>query len=405
MEKKLETYAKILLKCVNVKKEQPLIIEAPIEVYEFVRILSQEAYKIGVKDIYFDFTDSVLKHDMIKNVNENNLKNHSFWNKKVWDEYAKKNAAFLMLEAVTPELMNDVDSDLLSKLSINSINTKKLYRKKQMKNQISWCIAGVATKPWAEKLFPNDKNALEKLWDTIFDVCCVNEEYPTRSLMSKINKNAKIANKLTNLNLKELHFKNKLGTDIIIGLPKNYLFETTKSILTDKTETISNIPSEEVFTCPHKDKVNGIVYASKPLVHNGKIIDEFYLEFKNGKVVNYDAKKGKDVLEKILKSDKNSNMLGEVALVEYDSAISKKNILFYSTLFDENAACHLALGEAYPSSIKSGINKSKGELNKLGLNSSVIHVDFMIGTKDMNVVGITEKNEKIEIFKNGKFYL
>ena len=207
------------------------------------------------------------------------------------------------------------------------------------------------------------------------------------------------------MKLKKLVYKNKLGTNLTIGLPDNHIWLTAESTLPNKEKYFSNIPSEEVYTAPHKDKIDGIVYASKPLIYNGKEISNFYIEFKNGKIINYDAKKGRKALEEIINTDQGSKRLGEVALVNYNSVISKTGLIFYETLFDENASCHLALGTSYPSSIKDGNKLTKKELKDRGLNYSSTHVDFMVGTKDLEILGYTKTGEVLEIFKNGNYVL
>lgn len=403
MNKKLELYAQILLKnCLNIKKSQALFISAPIEVYEFTRILSNEAFKLGISEIYFDFEDDILKKDILKNCKESVILKNNFWNKKVWDEYAKKDAAFLMLRTVTPDILDDIDGELLSKINVSSLKTKKVFMEKQIADKIAWTIACVATEKWAKKLFPSEKKPLDKLWNTIFDMCLIKDEDSHKEVMKKINEIEKTADKLNKLKIKELHYKNKLGTDLKVELPQEHVWIGAK-VQVKSRNVICNYPSEEIYTAPKKDGVNGIVYSTKPLLYNGKIIENFWLKFNKGKVVDFNAEKGKDILEKIITADKTANMLGEVALVPYDSAISKTNIVFYNTLYDENASCHLAFGKAYSSCIKNGDKKNRKELKKLGLNDSILHVDFMIGSKDLEIIGYTKDNKEYQIFKDGNF--
>ena len=225
-----------------------------------------------------------------------------------------------------------------------------------------------------------DKEDSQKEWDKLLD------------------KNNKIINKLNNLNIEKLHYINSLGTDLYIYLPDNYLYSSAKDRL-----CIVNMPSYEVFTSPIYNKTNGIVYASKPLIYNGSLIDDFWIEFKDGKVINYDAKTGKSILEEIINTDEYSCYLGEAALVEKDSPIAKLNINFGTTLIDENASCHIALGAGFAECIKDGLNMNEDELRQNGINSSKQHVDFMIGTNDLSIIGYTKDNKEIKIFENGKF--
>ena len=336
-----------------------------------------------------------------KEILENkDLEKSNFFNKSIYDEYVKKNASFLILIGENPDIMNDIDNEKIDYSSKIIRTTKPLYRKGQDNNTTKWCIAAVATEDWAKKIFKKE-NQKQKLWNTIFEICQVNKENP----IEEWNKKSKIikerCNKLNKLNIKQMHYTNSLGTNLYVELSKN-----TKWLGADEEilnqNVMCNIPTEEIFTSPNRTKTNGIVYASKPLVYNGCIIEDFYIEFENGKVKNYDAKKGKEILKSIINGDENSSYLGECALVPFDNPIENSKILFYETLFDENASCHLALGTGFPSTIDA-TKKEKEELLELGLNVSTVHVDFMIGTKDLEIKAKTYEDKEIIIFKNGNF--
>lgn len=382
-----EKYAELLLKrCLNISN-QPLLILCPIETYEFVRVLVKKAYEIGVKDIYIDFEDEGLKKSQLNNLSNEDLKNSSFFNKKIFDEYAKKDSCFLMLYAY--EDFSDIDNKKLELSAKLVRETKPIYKEKQLKNEIVWCIASVVTKTWADKLFPNEEDNVNKLWNIIYKMCLIDKDNPIEEWNNKIKLNSKKSEFMNNKQYKKLTFKNSLGTNLTIELPKNHIWAGGNTVI-NGIETIANMPTEEIFTSPYKFGVNGIVYSSKPLVYNGSLIEDFYLEFKDGAVVNFDAKVGKDTLRQIIEYDENSKYLGEVALVDYDSPISKSNLIFYETLYDENAACHLALGSSYLECIK--------EPNFDIVNKSNTHVDFMIGTKDLEVIADGEI-----IMKDGNF--
>ena len=399
-----EKYAELLLKrCLNIKEGEPLLINAPIECIEFIRIVAQEAYKLGVNDIYFDLTDDILKRDQLENLDINSLKESKFWNKTIWNEYANKGAAFLMLYGDDPEMTNGIDSEKIAATAYTSRTSRKIYKEKQGVGEVSWCIASVATEKWANKVFQNSLNPKEELWNAIFKMCYVDKENPVEEWNKLVSENKERCEELNKYKIKKMHYTNGLGTDLFVELSDLAIWSGGAETLKDGREAIVNMPTIEVFTTPILSKTEGIVYSSKPLVYNGTIIDEFYLEFKEGKVVNFDAKIGKEVLKSIIEADKNSAFLGEVALVEHDSVISKSNILFYETLFDENASCHLALGAGFPTAIKEGTSKSKEELLNMGVNESDVHVDFMIGTEDLNITGITYDNKEINIFTHGKF--
>ena len=260
-----------------------------------------------------------------------------------------------------------------------------------------------------QKVFPNaktDEEAVSLLWDAILKASRVTIDKDPVLEWKNHNKYLSNHTKLLNdYNFKYLHFKNSLGTDLTVELVKNHIWlggaeKSSKGVIFN-----ANIPTEEVFTMPYKYGTQGKVVATKPLNYEGKLIEDFYLVFKDGKVVEYDAKKEKVALESLLNTDEGSKYIGEIALISHDSPISNMNILFYETLFDENASCHMALGKAYPINIKNGPNMEMEELEALGYNNSINHVDFMFGSDDMEIIGEKESGEKVEIFKKGNFVI
>ena len=403
MQEKYYKYAHLLLtKGVCINEYQPLLINAPIDSIEFVRVLTKVACELNIRDIYYDWQDEELKYIQLKNFNEEEIKQSRFWNKEIHNEYAKKDAAFLHLTSAGSDIMKEIEPKKLKIASTHSLQTREVYRTKQSNNEIDWCIAAIATQEWANLVFPNEENNLEKLWETIFDICLVNEENPEDAWTKKMQENHQMCKKLTNLNIKTLHYKSSNGTNLTIELPENAIWCGGSSIIKGR-EPIVNMPTEEVFTTPNKFKTNGIVYATLPLVHSGITIKDIMLEFKDGKVVNFDASTGKEELQNIIELDEESSMLGEVALVDTNSKISKTNILFYETLYDENASCHIAVGRGFKECIKDANNMTEEELEKLGYNKSKNHVDMMIGSKDLNIIATTYENKEILIFKDGSF--
>ena len=396
-------YAKLLLeRGLYIKKGEPLVINAPIEAIDFIRVLTEVACLLGVNDIYYDWYDDELKHTQLKYYNEDAIKNSRFWNKEIHDEYAKKGAAFLFLTSYTPDIMDDIEANKMKIASEQSLYTRKLYREMQSNNQVDWCIASVATESWGKLLFPNDNNPKEKLLETIFDICLVNEDDPIAAWDKKMKQNKEECNKLNDLNIKSLHYENSLGTDLTIELSNHAIWCGGSSYINGRTPIV-NMPTEEVFTTPNKFKTNGIVYTSKPLIHSGVIIKDICLEFKDGKVVNYKASSGQDELKNIIETDSESNMLGECALVDKNSKIAESNILFYETLFDENAACHIALGRGFKECLADGDKLNLDELENRGYNKSKNHVDMMIGTNDLKITATTYDNKEVIIFKDGSF--
>lgn len=396
-------YATLLLKkglCIT--KKQPLVINAPIESIDFIRVLTDVACKMGIKDIYYDWYDDELKHTLLKYYNYKSIKSSSFWNKQIHDEYTKKNAAFLFLTSSNPNIMKDIDAKKLKTASKQTLKTRKTYRKLQSNNKVSWCIASVATTNWGKLLFPNSLTPKDDLWNLIFEICNIKEENPIKVWQKIMHQNQKMCLKLTNLNIKSLHYTNSLGTDLVIELSQNAIWCGGSSKINGKNPIV-NIPTMEVFTTPNKYKTNGKVYSSVPLINSGTIIKDICLEFKDGKVVNYTASTGESILKNILETDTESNMLGEVALVDKNSKINKTNILFYETLFDENASCHIAIGCGFKECLSNSHQMSKKTLEDIGYNKSKNHIDIMIGTNDLCITATTYDNKEIIIFKDGSF--
>ena len=396
---KKEKYIRLLLeRCLYFKKSKSLFISFNVENTDFVKNVVELAQEMGVTDIAFDACNLQIEHDVLKSISIDQIEKHPLFDKSIWDEYAKKDASFLILVTEMPGIMEDIESEKIAKADYVSRNTRPIYKKKQLRYEIPWCIAALPSKSWANQLFPNDENAYDKLFEYIYDACMVNIDNPIESWNETLKKSAKRVTKLMELKIKSLHYTNSLGTDLTVYLRDNTIWKDA-----NKGEMIANMPSYEIFTSPDFRKTEGIVYGSRPLVYNGKVIDEFYIRFESGKAVEYYAKIGKDLLGAILSSDKQSAYLGEAALINYDSPISNTGIVFYTTLFDENASCHLALGGGFSNTIENGNNLSEEELLACGINQSKIHVDFMIGTKDLNIMAETFDGKTVQIFKDGNF--
>lgn len=404
MKKMLEKYAEVLLKeCLKLKNNQPLFISVNVERYDFARIVTNVAYKMGAKDIFVELVDPYQKHQSLQALSVEELKTTSLWNKEKWNEYAKKDAAFLMLASEMPGLMKDIETNKIVQINDYTLKSRKDFNEARDKQSLAWCIAAVPTEMWAKKLFPNDLNPVEKLWDCIFKICKINTENPIDTLKEKNNTMRKRAQILNKYHFKKLKYKNGLGTDLEISLPDKHIWCTAEQKLINDTTIIPNYPSEEIFTSPDTFSANGIVYSSKPLCYQDVIIDEFYLKFKDGKVIESKAKKGDKSLQQLVHSCDSIDHLGEIALVPYNSPISNLNMIFYETLFDENASCHMAIGDSFPECYENGDKMTKDELFKCNLNKCDNHVDFMIGTNDLEIIGITKDGEEIKIFEKGNF--
>ena len=393
-----EKYADLLLKrCLCLKSTDSLFINAPIDSIEFIRILTKKAYKIGIKDIYLDLEDEELKRNELKYLSNEELRNSKSFNKEIFDTYAKKNSAFLMLCGENPDTMNEIDKDKISFTGKLLRESKPIFKEKEITYEIPWCIALIPTHSYAKKVFPNDIDAYDKLWNLILKITLCDKEDPIEEWNKKIELNTKRVQTLNNLKIKSLTYSNNLGTKFSIGFTDN-VWCGTDTVSKDGRNLIVNMPSEEIFTTPNKYTANGIVYASRPLVYNGTLINNFWIKFKDGKVIDYDAETGKDILKSIINIE-NGNYLGEVALVDKTSPIFKSNTIFYETLYDENASCHLALGQGFTECIDT-----VKELDDIGFNDSLTHVDFMIGTEDLDIVAKTDDKEII-IMKDGNFVI
>ena len=400
-----EKYAKVLLEsCLKVEKDQPLFISFNVERIDFARIVGEIAFNMGIKDIYFDSSDPYLKHEALKHLEVDELKELTIWNKEIWNVYAKKNAAFLMLASETPGLMKDIDPEKMSAMTKYSLETRKEFDALRDKSALAWCIAAVPTEAWGKELFKDSTTPVDDLWNKIFDICSIKEDNPVEIWDEKIKKLQLRANKLNEYQFKSLQYNSSNGTDFRIDLPKNHIWASGKETLSNGKEVLVNFPTEEVFTSPDCTSAEGIVYSSKPLAYQDVIIDQFNIRFEKGVAVEAHAEQGEDTLNNMINLCENSNRLGEVALVPYDSPISNTNQIFLETLFDENAACHIALGDSVPECIKDGPNIDKDILFKEhNLNKCDSHVDFMVGNKDMHITGITEDNREIPIFVDGNF--
>ena len=409
LEKMYDKLAELAIKKgVNVQKGQPLIIRANVRDLEFVKRLVKYAYEQGAKYVDVNWRNEELTKLDYKYQSIETLSEIPQWTyDRVKYEHDNK-ACYLSVVSDKPGALKDVDIEKMNAHQQAYYKKTKDLMSYTMNNEGQWCIVGIASLDWAKVVFPelSDEEAFKKLEEALFKVTRVSEDNDPIEEWERHNANLiDHANKLNEYNFKELHFTSELGTDLYVGLVKDHIWVGGGAFTPDGAYFIPNMPTEEVFCMPEKTKVRGKVYASKPLSYNGKVIEDFYFEFEEGKVIKYGAKKQEEALKQLLEFDEGSSYLGEVALVPYDSPISKSNILFFNTLYDENAACHLALGRPYPENIKGGEKMSEEELKEKGANDSMQHEDFMFGTKQMSIDGITYDDKIIPIFRNGNFVI
>ena len=402
----IQKYAELIVKQgVNLQPNQELVIDASIECYQLVREIAKCAYQVGAKDVIVHYTDekiSRMRYDYCPVEHFEVVPNYLV---ELRNQYELRHAAIVTITSSDPEAMKGIDPLKISTWSKAVHQQCQTFYDHLDLGIDRWCIVGAPSLAWANKVFPDmsDKEAIQALWQSIFKVTRCDEENPVEAWNAHRHSFERRVGILNEKKMRSLHFKNSLGTDITIGMNKDYLFAGGGSYTTDGIYSFPNIPTEEIFTSPNKEDVNGIVYSSMPLNYNGNMIDEFYMRFENGRIVDFGAKKGYDVLKSIIETDEGSHYLGEVALVPYDSPIRNMGILFYNTLFDENAACHFAIGKGFAECMKDGLKMNKEELLKKGINDSLTHVDFMIGTKDLSIIATLDDGSEFVVFDNGNF--
>ena len=404
MEEKLQEYARLLVRVgLNVQKGQDLIISCPVECAYFARLCAAEAYAIGCREVVMNWHDDAMSRMKYLQAAEDVFETVPAWRERFFNDYAKAGAAYLAISATDPENLKGVDPQRIVKSQQASGKALKDFDRLQMASGFPWCIASIPIPSWAGRVFPDAPDAVDRLWDAIFAAVRISGDGKcVEKWQAHLDTLHRRVEKLNSLRLASLHYTNALGTDLTIRLPEGHVWEAGNDVTPKGQTFIANIPTEEIYTAPLKTGIDGVVYSAMPLVNDGNIIDKFHFVVKEGKIVEAHAEKGEDSLLAAISLDEGARYFGEVALVPYDSPISNQNILYYNTLFDENAACHLAFGEAYPC-IEGGRDMTKEELKARGLNDSITHVDFMVGTPDLSIVGTTQDGREIPIFVDGNF--
>ena len=406
MEEKLREYARLLVRVgLNVYSGQNLVISAPVECADFARLCAAEAYDAGCREVIMNWHDDALTRMKYLRADDAIFDEVALWRRHFFNDYALEGAAYLAISASDPENLKGVDPRRLVRSQQASGKALKDFDRLQMCGGFPWCIASIPIPSWAKRVFPgvSEDEAMEKLWDAIFaSVRVSGDGKAVEKWQAHLDTLHQRLEKMNALNFKSLHYTNSLGTDLKVQLPEGHIWEAGDDVTLSGRSYIANIPTEELFTSPLKTGVNGVVYSALPLAHDGNIIDKFHFVVKDGKIVEAHAEQGEETLKAAISVDEGASYFGEVALVPYDSPISNQKILFYNTLFDENAACHIAFGEAYPC-LKGGQQMTKDELKARGLNDSITHVDFMVGTPDLSIVGTTHDGRQVPVFVNGNF--
>ena len=405
----LEKYAELAIRTgLNVQEGQYVLIQASTEVNYFARLCVKEAYAAGARSVSVQWTDDQVSRLTYLNETAEELETIAPWVLNRMSYQMEQKVARLAIVSSPPGIMAGVDPEKLQRAMMAQQKEPiiQAFRQFSMANTSQWSIVAVPSVGWAEKVFPNDEDGFFKLFEAILKACHVNLDNDPLASWQEHNQRLHDQNEVLNkYNFKSLHFTNRLGTDLHVGLIKNHHWAGGSEIALNGVEFNPNMPTEESFTMPDRERVEGIVYASMPLAYSGRVVEDFWVKFEAGKVVDYDAKAHKEVLKEIVETDEGSSRLGEIALISHYSPISEMDILFFNTLFDENASCHMALGAAYPMNLKGSKAMSQEELVEAGMNVSSQHVDFMFGTSDLKIVGETYDGQQIDVFVEGNFVL
>lgn len=400
----MRKYAKLIAETgVSIKKGDNVVIMAELDQPEFIKMLVEECYRAGAAKVEVDWHYDPLTKIHVRNRSLKTLSTVENWEVERLKWKLEKLPAMIYILSEDPDGQKGINQEKNAKAMQARSKIIKPIRDK-MENKYKWCIAAVPGEAWAKKMFPGiGKNAaVEKLWQAILETSRVTDD----PIAAWDNHNRDLAERcayLNSLHLSSLEYKASNGTDLKVGLIENALFLGGGEYTMDGEFFNPNIPSEEVFISPKAGEAEGIVYSSKPLSYNGELIENFSVKFEGGCVSEVHAEKGEELLKKLISMDKGAAMLGECALVPQKSPIAQSGLTFYNTLFDENAACHLALGMGFSNCIENYEKYSLEECQKMGINDSMIHEDFMIGTDDLDIVGVTRDGVRIQIFKNGNW--
>ena len=400
----LREYAKLIVKCgVNVQKGQEVIIFADLDQPEFVQMVVEEAYKLKAKKVTVEWRFQPLEKIHVRYQSVKTMGTVHEWEKEKQEYLCQTVPCRILLMSEDPDGLKGINMDKVSKARQMSYPILKPYRDRREYTE-QWCIAAVPGAAWAKKVFPGMRasTAMEKLWEVILSCSRVTEDPVKAWEEHNADLHARCEH-LNSLKIRSLHYTADNGTDLTVGMIPEGRWRGGGDTTMNGVYFNPNIPTEECFISPMKGQAEGIVYSSMPWCYRGQIIDKFFMRFENGKVVEAGAERGGDVLNTVLEMDEGARYLGECALVPQRSPIRESGILFYNTLFDENAACHLAIGRGFSDCIVNYQEKTLDECRELGINDSMVHEDFMIGCDSMNIDGICEDGSVVAIFRNGNW--
>lgn len=402
----LRKYAKLIVKSgINVQPGQEIYLNAQVENVKFVRLVTEELYKAGAKNVDIIWGDDKLDKIKYENAPMEVFENIPEWRAMQKNGAAERGAGFLYIDSSDPDGLTGIDPKKPAALVKAGMKAYKTYRDHMDKGLNTWCIVATPSPKWAKKIFPDmtEEKAIESLWKAICKAVRIDAEDPIEAWDEHRKTFEEKIKLLNSKQFEKLHFQSANGTDITIGMIENHVWAGGGATTPDGVFYFPNMPTEEIFVSPDNRLANGRVVASKPLCYQGTMIENFSFTFKDGEIIDFDAEKGYETLKELVYTDEGSKRLGEVALVPVKSPISEMGILFYNTLFDENAACHLAIGRGFNECVKNAENMSEEELKAKGLNVSATHVDFMFGTPDMKITGFDKEGNETVIFENGNW--
>jgi aminopeptidase len=402
-EEKLAQYAELTVRVgVNIQPGQELLIATTTDTVVFTRLVVEKAYEAGAKHVHVAFSDPVVARTHYELAPDSAFHEFPDWVVAQRDAVIDKKGAFLWIDAEDPDLLTGIPAKRLSDAQKSAGKALERYRQAVGSDKIAWSIVAIPSEKWAQKVFPDKEDPMAALWQAIFQTVRIGEGDAVALWQQHIVKLEQRAALLNERRYEKLHYRAP-GTDLTIGLPKAHIWMSGASRTPDGVPFIANMPTEEVYTVPLKEQVNGVVCNTKPFIYQGNRIDDFSLRFENGRIVEAQAAVGQELLDELIASDEGAAYLGEVALVPHESPISASGILFYNTLFDENASNHLAIGDSYPTCLEGGKDLEREQLKDYGLNTSIVHEDFMIGSNSMDIDGITADGKTEAIFRSGNW--
>ena len=407
-QKQMEQFAELAVRVgANMQPGQTVVVRCDVACQEFAHLIVAKAYEFGAKKVIMQWSDEIVSRMGMLNQSVESLCEVPQWAIDQSQYFIDQKVCLISIKAGDPNIYKGCDPVKLKESALASGKAMINFRKATMSNLLRWTLVSIPTPAWAQQVFPGipAEEAVDKMWDAIGHIMRLDREDPTEAWFAHIDVLTRRAAYLTSHNFETIHMYNAQGTDLYVGLAIEHEWIAAREMGQDGVPFTANMPTEEIFTAPHNKKINGTVVSALPLVNNGNIIDNFSITFKDGRVVDYTAEVGYEALKGLLTADEGVLSLGEIALIGKNSPIAESGILFFNTLFDENASCHLAFGQSYPTTVKNGNGLTDEQLAERGMNSSIKHVDFMVGTKDINIDGIGFDGKVVPLFRDGEWVI